>query len=57
MSCRLKIRYRDRAGALTALSRIAWRDRHPHVETRAYHCPACNGWHLTSQQRRRRRRR
>ena len=46
-----KIRYRDRLAALLALARTqntadAAGTRH---ERRAYQCPACRGWHLTSQ--------
>lgn len=43
-----KRRYRDRIGAQLALAvikkRTSWKGR----ETRAYHCPTCHGWHLTS---------
>ncbi|WP_309049048.1 hypothetical protein [Streptomyces sp.] len=43
-----KRRYRDRIGAKYALAVLkesaSWRRQ----ETRAYHCRACNGWHLTS---------
>lgn len=46
-----KTRYRDRIAALLALSKIARRDdtRRPKTEQRAYPCPRCHGWHLTSQ--------
>jgi hypothetical protein len=46
-----KIRYRDRIGALLALSRTD-NARRPKTEQRAYRCPFCRGWHLTSQQKR-----
>jgi cytochrome c553 len=48
-TCR-KIRYRDRIAALLALASTA-RGRHnrrPKDEARAYACPECHGWHLTS---------
>lgn len=47
MSCR-KHRYRDRIAALHALARIRNKDKQGHDEARAYPCPACKGWHLTS---------
>lgn len=45
-----KVRYRDEIKAKLALAQIQAKDR-PHrdrVEKRAYHCPTCRGWHLTS---------
>lgn len=42
-----KLRYRDRVAALLALGRID--DIDPRRgEKRAYRCPRCRGWHLTS---------
>ena len=45
-----KIRYRDRVAALLALAdtRHADRSGRPKIEKRAYPCPSCHGWHLTS---------
>ncbi len=49
--CR-KVRYRDRIGAQLALAGLAnGHGRHetrPKDERRAYRCPTCKGWHLTS---------
>ncbi|TFI30103.1 hypothetical protein E4P36_04965 [Streptomyces sp. 4R-3d] len=47
-----KRRYRDRVGAQLALAVIRRRGTARRRETRAYRCPACRGWHLTSQQQR-----
>lgn len=48
--CR-KVRYRDRIAALLAMSNTQRVDgsHRPKIETRAYRCPHCFGWHLTSQ--------
>ncbi len=43
-----KRRYRDRIGAQLALAVIRRRDSRQRRETRAYPCPDCRGWHLTS---------
>ncbi len=44
-----KIRYRDKVSALIALARTGrGGERRPKDEKRAYECPACKGWHLTS---------
>ena len=45
-----KIRYSDRIAALLALSTAQTQDdpTRPKVEARAYKCPSCHGWHLTS---------
>jgi hypothetical protein len=51
MRCR-KTRYRDRIAAQLALATIHRKDRPQARETRAYQCPRCRGWHLTSQNRR-----
>jgi len=49
MGCR-KIRYRDEIAAKLALLKTARKDqRRQKTEKRAYHCPKCRGWHLTSQ--------
>jgi hypothetical protein len=54
--CKEKIRYRTAAGARWALWGI-WYDRYlrgrwHRRERRAYACPHCEGWHLTSQSKR-----
>jgi hypothetical protein len=48
-----KIRYRDRLGAMIALSQIDYRSQKAkgRKERRPYRCPQCAGWHLTSQKR------
>lgn len=45
-----KIRYSDRISALLALSTARTQDdpSRPKIEARAYKCPSCYGWHLTS---------
>ena len=45
-----KIRYRDEIGAKFALASTQAKDgsRRPKTERRAYRCPTCKGWHLTS---------
>lgn len=51
--CPDKVRYRDRIAALMALGKVRRKDAtRETVERRAYHCPHCRGWHLTSQQKR-----
>ncbi|MFJ6239814.1 hypothetical protein ACIQH0_37810 [Streptomyces griseus] len=40
-----KRRYRNRLDARIALANTRRRDR---GEKRAYQCPGCHGWHLTS---------
>lgn len=42
--------YRDRIGALMALADIDRRGNpnRPKAERRAYRCPRCSRWHLTS---------
>lgn len=49
-----KQRYRDRLAAKFALLRISTDDNPRRREKREYRCPACLGWHLTSQPRPRR---
>lgn len=43
-----KVRYRDQIGAKFALAVINRRGGKKRREQRAYRCPTCNGWHLTS---------
>jgi hypothetical protein len=51
--CGEKRRYRDEVAAKLALSRIAtFGEQRETMPTRAYPCPICRGWHLTSQPRR-----
>lgn len=47
-TCRTgKLRYRDRIAALLTLDRLDNLDP-ARREKRAYRCPLCRGWHLTS---------
>lgn len=46
-----KRRFRDKLSAKMALVDIGRKDRIQARERRAYKCPLCFGWHLTSQQR------
>ena len=41
--CRGKVKY-DKKGAQTVKND---RFRRDHVELRVYHCPHCDGWHVT----------
>lgn len=52
MTCK-KVSYRDRIAALLALARIRHDDnpRRGKQESRAYRCPECHRWHLTSLER------
>jgi hypothetical protein len=44
-----KTRYRDRITAALALSRVSAKGHARDKEARrAYRCPRCKGWHLTS---------
>lgn len=53
--CPEKRRYRDEIAAKLALSRIArYGEPREHTPIRCYHCPICDGWHLTSAPRRER---
>lgn len=45
---RNKVRYPSKSDAQLALAVIKGRGNPKHTEKRAYHCPVCNGWHLTS---------
>ncbi len=47
--CSGKRRYRDGIAAKVALAKVQHQDKAGHVERRAYQCPVCKGWHLTSQ--------
>lgn len=47
MRC-VKVRYRDEIAAQLALARLRREDKPGHTEKRAYRCPMCAGWHLTS---------
>lgn len=53
--CR-KVRYRDRIAAMLAMSNAQRIDgsRRDKIEARAYRCPNCFGWHLTSRKNRKR---
>jgi hypothetical protein len=51
-TCRGKRRYHDHAQAIRVLHLLASRSERGKIPTRAYYCPDCNGWHLTSQARR-----
>lgn len=50
---RPKRKYRDRIAALLALADIGQIDRASARERRAYPCPDCGYWHLTSRKRKR----
>ena len=43
-----KFRYRDKLGAQIALANTTMKRTGSYQESRAYKCPACKGWHLTS---------
>ncbi len=46
-----KVRYHDRIKAQLVLASIRKKhERRPKGERRAYECPKCHGWHLTSQE-------
>lgn len=45
-----KRRFRDRFSALQALARAQHDPNPKRVEERAYRCPQCAGWHLTSKE-------
>ena len=47
-----KFRYRDEIAAKVALARAQRKDgsKRPKTEKRAYKCPKCRGWHLTSKE-------
>lgn len=45
-----KHRFHDKIAALLALANVQHADKthRPKIEKRAYRCPTCKGWHLTS---------
>ena len=43
-----KHRFKDRISALVALAESARSAKNYRNEVRAYECPRCRGWHLTS---------
>ena len=43
-----KTRFRDHTSAATALAVAERRSTRAVVPVRAYECPTCQGWHLTS---------
>lgn len=47
-----KVRYRDEIAAQLALATVARQDKtaRPKTERRAYRCPYCKAWHLTSKE-------
>ena len=45
-----KTRFRDEISAKIAMSKIAVKSTELKIPTRAYRCPLCSGWHLTSQE-------
>lgn len=44
-----KVRFRDHLSAVQAATNIAVVSTRETVPVRAYRCPHCKGWHLTSQ--------
>lgn len=44
-----KVRYPNELEAKIKLARIRSQDHDDHHEQRAYRCPWCRGWHLTSE--------
>lgn len=47
-TCGGKRRFRDRQEALRSVRHAAFVSTREKVPTRAYECPNCNGWHVTS---------
>ena len=43
-----KVRYRDELAAMLALGSTRRSRSKKRAEVRAYRCPTCKGWHLTS---------
>jgi hypothetical protein len=48
VTCRGKRRYRDHQEATRALHHFAVNGTRDVKPVRAYQCPTCNGWHITS---------
>lgn len=49
ISCKGKVRFRDKTEADRALHRIANGDTRQKTPSRSYFCETCKGWHHTSQ--------
>lgn len=47
MECK-KTKYKDLAAAEQDIARIKKKSTRERLPNRAYHCPHCNGWHITS---------
>jgi hypothetical protein len=48
--CSTKRRFKDRKSALMAIERIrTFGEKRAKTPTRPYRCPACKGWHLSSE--------
>lgn len=47
-TCNGKRRYRDKADALRTVRGIALDSTREKIPVRAYECPVCNGWHISS---------
>lgn len=48
-TCGGKRRFHDQAEAVRALHTLTSRSTRTTIPSRAYECPRCKGWHLTSQ--------
>lgn len=48
----IKRRFKNEGQALETLGQIAMCDRRDHAPIRAYPCPSCHGWHVTSEAKR-----
>lgn len=50
LTCRDKRRFGSGKAARRSLAKIRTvGERREHKPSRAYHCPECDGWHLTAQ--------